>query len=153
MVDRVAVNQEIGARADLVWAMVSDLTRMGEWSPENQGATWRGGATGPEVGASFRGVNRNGKKRWSTSGQVVVSEPERLFVFRTTAVGLPIAEWRYEFEVTPGGCRVTETWIDRRGRMAKALGKPASGVADRATHNRGTMEQTLANLKAAAEQS
>ncbi len=112
--------------------MVSDLTRMGEWSPESEGATWRRGATGPEVGAKFRGANRNGKKRWRTTGRIVESQPGSLFVFRTTAGGLPIAEWRYEFEATTGGCQVTETWIDRRGRIATALGKPVSGVADRA---------------------
>ncbi len=152
MADQVTVIQDISAPAERVWAMVSDLTRMGEWSPENEGATWRRGATGPRVGATFRGANRNGRKRWRTAGQVVDSQPGSSFVFRTSAVGLPIAEWRYEFQGTAAGCRVTETWIDRRGRIAKALGGPVSGVADRAVHNRGTMEQTLTSLKEAAEQ-
>ena len=50
-----------------------------------------------------------------------------------------------------GGCAVTESWDDERGRLVKFLGKPVSGVADRVTHNRAGMEQTLRNLKAAAE--
>jgi hypothetical protein len=131
--------------------MVSDLTRMGEWSPENDGATWMGGATGPMSGAKFRGVNSHGKRKWKTIGTIIDSEPARLITFRTTAAGFKVAEWRYAFEATEGGCRVTETWIDQRGRIAKALGKPVSGVADRATHNRGTMEKTLERLKEAAE--
>jgi uncharacterized protein YndB with AHSA1/START domain len=151
MADQVSVTREIGVPADQVWAMVSDLTRMGEWSPENEGATWLKGATGPTPGATFRGTNRNGKKTWSTDGTVVDAEPGRLFTFRTTAAGFKVAEWRYAFETTATGCRVTETWIDQRGRLAKILGTPVSGVSDRATHNRASMEETLDRLKDAAE--
>jgi len=151
MVDKVTVSEEISAPAERVWAMVSDVTRMGEWSPESEGAIWLRGASGPDVGATFRGINRNGKKKWSTSGKIVACEPGRLLTFRITVKGLKIAEWSYSVEVVGAGCRITETWIDQRGRIAKSLGKPASGVADRAEHNRGTMQQTLASLKSAAE--
>jgi uncharacterized protein YndB with AHSA1/START domain len=153
MADQVSVTREIAVPAEQVWAMVSDLTRMGEWSPENEGATWTRGATGPVPGATFRGVNRNGKKQWSTDGTVVEVEPGRLFTFRTTAAGFKVAEWRYAFETTATGCRVTETWIDQRGRIAKILGSPVSGVSDRTSHNRASMEQTLDRLKEAAESS
>jgi uncharacterized protein YndB with AHSA1/START domain len=151
MADQVSVTQEIAAPAEQVWAMVSDVTRMGEWSPENEGAKWLRGATGPKPGATFRGTSRNGKKTWNTLGTIVDLEPGRLLSFRITAAGLKVSEWRYAFETTAHGCRVTETWIDQRGRIARALGKPVSGVADRAAHNRVTMEQTLERLKSAAE--
>jgi len=101
----------------------------------------------------FSGSNRNGKKRWKTAGTIVDAEPGRLLTFRIKAAGFKVAEWRYEMETIAQGCRVTETWIDQRGRIAKALGKPVSGVADRAAHNRVTMEQTLESLKSAAESS
>ena len=145
------MTKEINVPAERVWGMVSDLPRMGEWSPENEGATWLRGATGPEPGTAFRGRNRNGKKTWTTEGVVVDADPGRLFTFRTSVAGFKIAEWRYEFETTPSGCLVTETWIDQRGRVVKAMGKPVSGVADRATHNKRTMEETLERLKKAAE--
>ncbi len=151
MADTVSVTRDIAAPAQQVWGMVSDLPRMGEWSPENDGATWLGGATGPTPGATFEGKNHNGKKRWETSGTIIEAEPGRLLAFRINVKGFQVAEWRYELETTPQGCRVTETWIDRRGRIAKALGKPVSGVADRVSRNRMTMEKTLDNLKAAAE--
>jgi len=151
MVDQVSVTTEIAAPAEHVWAMVADVTRMGEWSPENQGATWLRGATGPTPGATFRGTNRNGTKTWNTAGAIVAAEPGRLLTFRVTVSGFKVARWSYAFEPTAIGCRVTETWIDERGRLAKALAKPISGVADRATHNRSTMEQTLDRLKSAAE--
>jgi len=151
MSDEVSVTREIDAPADRVWAMVSDVTRMGEWSPESAGGVWIGGATGPAVGAKFRGSNRNGKKQWKTVATIVEAEPGRLFSFRVGAAGLKVADWRYAFEPTAAGCRVTESWTDRRGWIAQKLGKPVSGVADRAAHNRQTMEQTLERLKAAAE--
>ncbi len=151
MADDVSVTREISAPPDQVWAMVSDVTRMGEWSPEAESATWLGGATSAIPGAKFKGANRNGKKKWNTVATIVEAEPGRLFSFRITAAGLKIAEWRYAFAPTASGCTVTETWIDQRGRIATALGKPASGVSDRATHNRAGMEQTLDKLKAVAE--
>jgi uncharacterized protein YndB with AHSA1/START domain len=151
MADQVSVTQEIGAPAEQVWAMVADLTRMGEWSPESEGATWSRGTTGPQPGATFSGANRNGKKKWSTAGTIVDAEPSRLLTFRIKAAGFKVAEWRYVFETVPTGCRVTETWTDQRGKIAKALGKPVSGVADRAAHNQATIEETLKRLKAAAE--
>ena len=151
MAEQVSVTQEINAPSDKVWAMVSDLTRMGEWSPENDGATWLGGAKGPTIGATFRGVNSNGRKKWNTMGTIIEAEPGHVLAFRITAAGFKVAEWRYVFETTATGCRVTETWTDRRGAIAKTLGKPVSGVADRAAHNHGTMEKTLERLKSAAE--
>jgi uncharacterized protein YndB with AHSA1/START domain len=151
--EQVSVSREIAAPAEQVWAMVSDVTRMGEWSPENVGGTWLGGATGPNPGAKFRGTNRSGKKKWNTVCAVVDADPGRRFSFRVTAAGLKIAEWSYAFEPTAAGCQVTETWVDQRGRIAKTLGKPVSGVGDRASHNRAGMEQTLERLAAVAEES
>jgi uncharacterized protein YndB with AHSA1/START domain len=151
MTDEVSVSRDVAAPPEQVWAMVADVTRMGEWSPETEGAVWLGDASGPAVGARFRGTNRNGKKRWNTVARVVDAEPGRAFAFQVTAIGFKVAEWRYTFEPTDHGCRVTETWIDQRGRTATTLGKPVSGVADRGTHNRAGMEETLDRLKAAAE--
>src|ERR1700731_1593031 len=110
MAEQVSVTRDIGAPAEKVWAMVADVTRMGEWSPENDGATWLRGATAPKPGAAFRGKNRNGKKKWTTMGTITDAEPGRILVFRVTASGLKVAEWRYAFETTETGCRVTETW-------------------------------------------
>jgi uncharacterized protein YndB with AHSA1/START domain len=151
MSDEVSVARDIVAPAERVWSMVADLPRMSEWSPENAGVTWLRGATGPKPGARFRGSNENGAKKWKTSGTIVAADSGRLLTFRITAMGLKVAEWRYSFEKIATGCRVTETWIDQRGFIAKTLGKPVSGVGDRVAHNRATMEQTLERLKLAAE--
>jgi uncharacterized protein YndB with AHSA1/START domain len=151
MGEQVSVSRRINAPAEQVWAMVADVTRMGEWSPENEAAEWLRGATGPAPGATFRGTNRNGKKSWKTVATIVDAEAGRLLSFRVKAGALKVAEWRYAFEPTATGCEVTETWIDQRGIIVKTLGKPVSGVADRAAHNRAGMEQTLERLAAVAE--
>src|SRR5580698_7832344 len=122
----VAESLEIPAPAAKVWAMVSDLPRMGEWSPENTGGRWTKGATGPAVGATFTGSNRNGWRRWSTLVTVVDCDPAKAFEIAVTfgPTSLPVSNWRYEFEDTAGGCRVTESWHDHRKPWMKFIGSP-----------------------------
>lgn len=131
--------------------MISDVTRMGEWSPETIGAAWVKGATGPVTGARFKGTNRHGKRTWKTVATVVDAEPGRVFSFLVGAAGVKVAEWRYDLEPTDTGCRVTESWTDLRPGFVKSLTGKFTGVSDRASHNRAGMEQTLERLKAAAE--
>ncbi len=57
----------VAAPPETVYDLVADLTRMGEWSPETTEVRWLDGATQAKVGARFRGTNRNGFRRWSTS--------------------------------------------------------------------------------------
>lgn len=147
-----AVSVEIAAPAEAVWALVSDLTRMGEWSPETTKVEWTGGSTGPSVGATFKGTNKLGPRRWSTNGRIVVADPPNELAWDVTAVGLKVARWAYRIESTGEfSCRVTETFDDQRGGLLKVLGSLVSGVKDRGEHNAKGMEATLARLKAAAE--
>lgn len=147
----VEVSVDVAAPGTTVYELVSDVRRMGEWSPECERCEWLDGARGAAVGARFRGHNRIGTRRWSTVSTVVVADPGRGFAFRTAAIGLPVAEWRYTIAPTPGGCRVTETWTDARGRLMRAVGRLGTGVSDRAGHNRVGMERTLTALRTAAE--
>jgi uncharacterized protein YndB with AHSA1/START domain len=153
MTDQVSVTREIGAPAEQVCALVSDITRMGEWSPENVGAEWLDGATSARPGAKFRGTNQIGKRKWKTVATVVDADPGSRFSFRVSTMGLKVAEWSYVFEPTASGCRVTESWIDQRAGWFKPVAHLATGVGDRATHNRAGMEQTLERLAAVAESS
>lgn len=153
MPETVSVERVVAAPAERVWALVSDVTRMGDWSPETVGGAWIGGASAPAEGARFRGRNRNGWHRWSTVCTVTAAEPGRSFAFRVTAGPLGVAEWAYMIEPTGQSCHVTESWTDRRGRLLRVLGKPVSGVGDRANHNRVGMTETLARLATAAEAS
>jgi ligand-binding SRPBCC domain-containing protein len=142
-----AATLDINAPADKVWALVSDLPRMGEWSPENAGGKWVKGATGPALGAVFRGTNKNGIRRWSTTVTVIACEPSKVFEFAVTSGPLEVANWRYEFEGTEAGCRVTESWSDRRKSWFVALARVMGDHS--AQHAEQEMAATLARLAAA----
>ena len=93
----------IDAPVETVWALVSDVTRAGEWSVECRGAEWMDGATTPTKGARFRGRNRRNATRWSRVCEVLdVDAPQRL-AWRTLPTHLLPDSTRWEFELTPDG--------------------------------------------------
>jgi hypothetical protein len=141
----------VASTPEAVYALVSDLPRMGELSPENAGGRWLGGATGPAVGARFRGRNRNGWRRWSTTARVEVADPGREFVFGVTSFGIPVSQWSYTVEPAEGGVTVTETWTDRRPGWFKAPAGLATGVMDREQATGHGIEATLAAVRARLE--
>ena len=149
----VSVSTDIAADPKVVYDLITDLPRMGEWSPENRGGKWRGGATGPAVGAKFKGRNKNGWRSWSTDVVVTEAQAPETFAFRVSAIGMPASVWRYEIAPTATGCRVTESFEDVRNAFLTRAGGVVTGVKDRPTHNKQAMETTLANLKRAAEAS
>jgi uncharacterized protein YndB with AHSA1/START domain len=150
----ISVSVDVDASPEIVWGLVSDLARMGEWSPECTGVKWAGaapGPAGPSVGAVFKGKNRIGIRRWSTKGTIVAAEPNRRIAWDIAAIGLPVARWSYTISPGDGGCRVTESWEDKRGALINAVGPLTTGVKDRAAHNEAGMRTTLERLKGAAE--
>src|SRR5690242_15229437 len=73
------------------YAHVSDVTRMGESSPENRGARIvdaGSGKTEPYVGMQFDGHNKRGPMQWVTRSVVTAAEPGRRFAFRVTTYGI-----------------------------------------------------------------
>lgn len=147
----VTVRTHVDAPPERVWGLIGDPTRMGEWSPECQRVEWRGASRAPAVGATFRGHNRLGWRRWTTTGRVVELEPGRTIAWDVSLV-LPVARWTYRVEPADGaGCTLEETFTDQRGAVIKALGTLGRGVTDVEAHNRRGMEATLARIRAAAE--
>ena len=151
MANPVSVSTHIDASPQVVYDLVSDLPRMGELSPENTGGKWLGGATGPTVGARFKGTNRNGARRWSTTCTVIEATPGERFAFEVKVGPFAVAKWTYRIEPSGAGCDVTETWDDLRAGWMHTVGALASGVKDRTSHNTAGMEATLERLKAASE--
>lgn len=145
----VTVVREVAAPPKAVWALVTDLPRMGEWSPENRGGEWAKGATGPVAGAKFKGRNNNGKKSWSTVVDVTDCDPPTRFVFALRVFGANWCDWVWEISPTAVGSTIRHSWIDHRGGVAVWLGRVVSGVSDRAKHNRKNMEATMDKLVAA----
>jgi uncharacterized protein YndB with AHSA1/START domain len=141
----------IDAPPERVYALVADLPRMGEWSPECQRVEWSEGSTEPVVGATFLGHNVGGPAnlmKWSRKGRVLVAERGRSFVFVTEEGGRESTEWRYEFEPVDAGTRVTESydvrWIPTWARIVDVPTNRCKELAE-------GMEHTLGRLKAAAE--
>jgi hypothetical protein len=147
----VQVSTEIARDAHLLYGMVSELCDMGKWSPEATGGRWVGGSAGPAVGARFRGNNRAGWRRWSTTAKVTEADPGKRFAFRITFASVPIAAWSYEFAESGSKTVVTESWTDLRARWMELGSGPIMGVPDRPAHARQSMEATLAALKSGAE--
>ena len=151
MTPDVQVSREIAASPAAVFAALTDITRMGEWSPETVRAEWNDGATEAAVGATFTGHNRNGDKEWVTEATIVELVPDERFRFDCSVRGFVFSKWGYTLEPTEDGCLVTESAQDLRPESALEYSAQVSGVTDRLTHNRAGMEATLERLAAALE--
>ncbi len=151
MTPDVQVSRTIAASPAEVYAALTDITRMGEWSPETIRAEWKDGATEAAVGATFTGHNRNGDKEWTTEAEVVELVPNERFFFDCSVRGYVFSKWGYSIEPADGGCVVTEYAQDLRPESALERSAQISGVTDRLGHNRAGMEATLARLAAALE--
>jgi hypothetical protein len=146
------VELDIEASADALYAMVSDLPRIGAWSPECESVDWEGDVTGLVEGTTFVGHNAVGpgrRIRYSRHGTVLKAEPGRAFSFITDEGGRPSTAWHYTFEpLGDGSTRVTEgyevRWIPT---WARILDVPTNRHKELL---RG-MHTTLERLKAAAE--
>ena len=138
---------DVHAAPEVVWELVADITRMGEWSPECVRAEWEDGATGPAVGAHFHGYNKAGTFEWDAPCIVTECEPGRVFAFSVPRSGAAMNQWRFEFAFHAEGTTLTESFD-----------APAINVEGSAANFEGRFEmlvkainKTIANIKAAAE--
>jgi uncharacterized protein YndB with AHSA1/START domain len=151
MTKRLEISRDMTVPPELVYAAISDVTRMGEWSEECHECQWHEGYDGPVVGASFDGHNRQGGHEWTTQAKVIEADPGRAFVFECTMMDFHYSTWGYRIEPTESGSRVTEWSEDLRPESALEFSKRISGVDDRTERNRKTMSDTLERLAAALE--
>ncbi|MGB3698449.1 MAG: SRPBCC family protein [Gordonia sp. (in: high G+C Gram-positive bacteria)] len=139
------------ASVEEVWSLVSDVTRIGEFSPETFEAEWLGDAVGPAVGARFRGhVRRNeiGPVYWTTC-TVLACEPGRVFEFGVGASANPLTRWGYRLTPRPGGVDVTETFAFTSTLWLRPYWILLGGLRGRRVRN--DMRRTLERMKAVAE--
>jgi uncharacterized protein YndB with AHSA1/START domain len=99
----------VDAPVEAVWALVSDVTRAGDWSVECRGAEWMDGASGPVKGARFRGRNRRNATRWSRVCEILEVDAPRKLAWRTLPTRLLPDSTRWEFELTPSPTGTTLT--------------------------------------------
>ena len=108
-----SVTVHMTADPGAVWNLLSDVTRIGELSPETFEAEWVGDATGPAAGAKFRGhVKRNGRgpTYWTTC-RVSECEPGKAFAFDVVGAGdRAMNTWRYDLVAAGDGTDVTESF-------------------------------------------
>jgi uncharacterized protein YndB with AHSA1/START domain len=151
MTKRLEISRHIAAPPELVYATITDVTRMGEWSEECVGCEWYEGFDGPAVGATFDGRNRNGEQEWTTQAKVIEADPGRAFAFECSMMEFHYSTWGYRIERTASGSRVTEWSEDLRPESVMEFSRQLSGIDDRTERNRQTMSATLERLAAALE--
>ena len=137
----------------MVWDLVSDVTRIGEFSPETLEGRWIDGAAGPAVGAKFQGlVKRNGRgpTYWTTC-RITSCEPERNFAFvvQVPRTGTAVNTWRYQLVPAGSGTDVTESFELTPSFLVRMYWTFA-GPFRSGTNIRG-MTETLRRIKGVAE--
>jgi Polyketide cyclase / dehydrase and lipid transport len=141
----------IARPAEDLYDMVSDVTRMGEWSPVCTAGWWDDGATA-RAGAWFTGRNEGSGRTWETRSEVVVADPGREFTF---VVGGSWVRWSYTFVPVDGGTRLTESWeflAAGIARFEERFGADAPAqIEDRTQAARTGIPVTLAAIKRTAE--
>ena len=143
----VSVNRMIPADPLTVYDAISDITTIGQRSPETHAAKWI------THGKKFKGYNHIGPLyRWSTVCKVTADAPGRTFAFD---VAWPSkTSWRYDLAAAAEGTEVTLTMTKQQPQAALVVAiQRLVGVHDRAGHLRTGMEQTLKGLAAQVQQS
>jgi uncharacterized protein YndB with AHSA1/START domain len=118
---------EIAAPPTRVYDLIADITRMGDWSPECHHCEWVGEIQEPVVGARFRGRNRMGPIRWTTTCEIVIAERGREFAFTVMhdKNDRESTRWRYCLSEMETGTVVTESfefvWCPLASRIGELL--------------------------------
>jgi len=100
------------ATPEAVWEIVSDITRVGDWSHECKAGVWVDGATSARPGARFKGTNKNGKQSWTRSNEVLTVDAPREFSWRTVPSRLyaDSTVWTITLEPVEGGTRIVQSF-------------------------------------------
>ena len=145
---------EVAAPPAQVWALVSDLPRLAEWSPQVVKSFKRG--SGPiQLGTRFFNINRRGLLVWPTQSKVVRFEPHHEIAFR---IKDNFTIWSFTLEPIEGGDAGGTRIVQRR--------EAPDGISDISTkftrllmggeqgfgaHLREGMRSTLGRIKVEAE--
>jgi uncharacterized protein YndB with AHSA1/START domain len=140
----------IDAPPETVYDLVADVTRMGEWSPECTACEWLGDPG--RVGSRFRGHNRRGPVRWTTTAEVVAAERPNTFAFATMNGDAIGTRWTYTLRATDRGTELSEGFESVSTPRLIALAERLF-IRNRQQQLEAGIDDTLAAVKAAAEAS
>ncbi|MGU3292976.1 SRPBCC family protein [Williamsia sp. M5A3_1d] len=148
----IETSTHIEATPEKVWSIVSDLARMGEWSPQCRKVIVRGGRT--RLGAKTINVNKRGLLVWPTTAVVTRYEPDRQITYR---IAENRTEWGFEITPTDNGVTLTERRVAKNGKTTAAsaflIDKLMGGTEPFDDELTEGMRETLTKIKAAAERS
>jgi uncharacterized protein YndB with AHSA1/START domain len=139
---------DINAPVSRVWGLVSDLSRMPQWSPQCRMMKLLGPL---RPGTRTINLNRRNMLFWPTTATITEVIPERKIAFR---IPINTSVWSYELETTATGTRLVETRHAENGvrAVSTAVTKAALGGVDSfESELLEGMNQSLARIKAAAE--
>lgn len=146
--DRLNASTEIAADPARVWQVISDVRRIGEWSPECTGVTPLGAM---RKGTWLLGFNRRGRVRWVTLSRVTRFEPEREIGWKVTTNG---AVWSYELTPVGDRTRLVETRQTPEGVGAVARGFTRLLLGGQRVHDQeleAGMSRSLERIKSIVE--
>lgn len=149
-VPEIETSIEIDAPAERVWAMVSDLGRMPEWSPQVVSTRIKGDGE-VALGTRFTNLNEQGEMRWVTHAEVVRFDPGRELAFR---IEENWAVWSFALEPAPTATRVCQrrSAPDGISDLSRDLTAGFLGGQEAFTGIlRDGMTETLERMKAEAE--
>jgi uncharacterized protein YndB with AHSA1/START domain len=140
----------IAAPPGRVWSLVTDVSRMPEWSPElvRMLPLKRGGM---RRGQWYLGINRRKGVVWPTRSVVAVLEPGRSVAWDTTTSG---ARWIWEVAPSGEGTHVVHRRPvpERQTLLSQVFARLfLGGVEDHADELETGMAATVQRLKAVAE--
>ena len=142
----------VQASAEVLYDLVSDITRTGEWSPVCTSCWWDEEAEAGQVGAWFTGRNELPNRTWETRSEVVVAELGREFAW---VVGGSFVRWGFSFAPAEAGTTLTESWEFLPGGIAmfeEKFGDQAHvQIIDRTQQALKGIPKTLAAIKRLAE--
>ena len=148
---RGAVTVTMTASAEQIWEVITDIANIGRYSPETFEAEWLDGATGPTLGAKFRGhVRRNeiGPVYWTTC-RVTACEPGREFGFEVLVGDRAVNNWHYRLTPAQGRTDVTESFQLNASPLMSLYS--VFGGQLRRRRNLRDMRKTLERIKAVVE--
>lgn len=140
---------DINAPVTKVWALVSDLNRMPQWSPQCRLMKSFGGPL--RQGSRTVNLNRRKFMFWPTTSRITEFIPEKKLAFRVNANG---TVWSYELEPTDVGTRLVESRHAENGVKAisnMTVNALFGGVPSFEQELIDGMNQSLTRIKAAAE--
>jgi hypothetical protein len=152
--DHDQVTLHIDALPERVYALVADVTRTPEFSPEIARCTWLDDATGPAVGARFEAVNKVSRgPAWKNRPVVIAAQTGHEFAFSRTEKLSGTLVWRYRLEAEGNGTRLTESYDVTRpvSRLGWFIIGRLYGCRDRRAELRAGMQQTVQRIREIAE--